>query len=170
VQLSDDLWFERLVEAFGPRALGFAFMQVDDFAMAEDLVQQAFVKVWQSSRTPRSDLEFKRWLFRVIANLAKDYHRQARLDGEFPAEPAMEADPFERLMASDVVIRALRCLPMRDRRLLYLRYFEDETLGECARQLSMHPVTARVMVGRALAKLRRLLADPSFQEVAQSAT
>jgi RNA polymerase sigma factor (sigma-70 family) len=168
VPVNDDLWFERLVEALGARALRFTFMQVGDLATAEDLVQQAFVNVWLSSRTPRTEVEFKRWLYRAITNLVKDNYRRAQRPTG-PADPVVEPDPFDRVMANDVVIRALRSLPIRDRRLLYLRYFEDESLDECARQLGIPPVTARVTVGRALAKLRRHLTGSSLQE-APSAT
>ena len=45
-------------------------MQVRNLELAQDIVQEAFARVWASARTPKPEPEFKRWLYRAITNLA----------------------------------------------------------------------------------------------------
>lgn len=165
----DRVWFEPLVERLGPEALKFAYMQVRDLDLAQDMVQEAFARVWASSRTPHGTVEFKRWLYRSIANLVKDQHRYEQRLAQFMATASAPAamDQFERWLSHEVTTAAIQRLSLRDRQLIYLRYFEDQPLSECARLLGLHPVSVRVLIRRALGRLRRELAamDP-YPEVA----
>jgi RNA polymerase sigma-70 factor, ECF subfamily len=159
-----------MVASLGPGALRFAYMQVRHLDTAEDLVQEAFAKVWASPNTPRAQIEFKRWLYRSIGNLALDHHRrEVRRSRHAHLEPlALGSDPaLERVLARHAVIRAMESLPIRGRQLLYLRYFEDLPVADCARVLGLNPVSARVMLGRSLAKLRRQLGRSQTMEAAK---
>jgi RNA polymerase sigma-70 factor (ECF subfamily) len=71
-------WFEPLVRTFEGPALRFALMLVRDRAIAEEIVQEAFARVWASPKTPSEEVEFRRWLFRAISNLATDHVRRNR--------------------------------------------------------------------------------------------
>jgi len=163
----DRAWFEPLVERVGPDALKFAYMQVRNLELAQDIVQEAFAKVWASPRTPHGRVEFKRWLYRSIANLVKDEHRHEQRLAEFVTTASAPAamDEFERWLSHEVTATAIQRLPLRDRQLIYLHYFEDHPLLECARLLGLHPVSVRVQVRRALGRLRRELAsmDPLLE-------
>ena len=148
----------------------FAYVQVRNIEEAQDIVQEAFAKVWSSTRTPRAEADFKRWLYRAISNLAIDNYRQeqrlARL--VVSAAPVISpADEFERMLNGELILSALRRLAIRDRQLLYLRYFEDQPLAECARLLGLNSVSVRVLVRRALDRLRReMTAVGPLEEVA----
>ena len=52
-------------------------MQVRNLELAQDIVQEAFARVWASARTPQPAPEFKRFLYRAITNLVIDHHRHA---------------------------------------------------------------------------------------------
>jgi RNA polymerase sigma-70 factor (ECF subfamily) len=167
---SDDRsWFEPLVRSLGNRALRFALMNVGDFETAQDIVQEAFIRCWSSPKTPSNETEFIRWLYRVIVNLARDYHRhQARL-GNVPIPPIMPADPMEQFArrAEDrEVLAALQTLNLRERQSIYLRYFEDLPFSEVARIMHSPQVSVRVLVHRSLAKLKRQLESETPEEAA----
>ena len=153
-------WFEPLVETLAPAALKFAYMQVRNLELAQDIVQEAFARVWASARTPRPAPEFKRWLYRAITNLAIDHHRRQQ---RMPALVApnelrpVQGDEFERWLSNEMIMTALQRLSLRHRQLIYLRYFEGQPMAECARLLGLHPVSVRVMVKRALERLRHEL-------------
>lgn len=134
-------------------------MQVRDIDIAQEIVQEAYAEAWASAKTPATEAEFRRWLYRIIANLVTDYHRQrSRMPKRL--EPAAVADPLaivERRAGDPDLLDALERLGLRERRALYLRYFEDLSFADTARILGMPTITVRVIVHRSLGKLRRCL-------------
>jgi RNA polymerase sigma-70 factor, ECF subfamily len=165
-------WFDPLVRSLGDRALRFAFMLVGDRETAQEIVQEAFARCWVSSNTPSAESEFRRWLYRVIANLARDYHRQRVRFSNLPIPPPPRLlDPVERMerqSADEEVLAALRTLNVRERQAIYLRYFEDQSFADTARIMGSPQVSVRVLVHRALGKLRHRLEAGVLKEVVVS--
>ena len=164
----DRSWFEPLIRTLARPAVRFAFMQVRDIDIAQEIVQEAFSRAWASPKTPSMEAEFRRWLYRIITNLVADYHRQR---SRIPARlaPVAPADPLalvEQRAGDADLLEALQSLGLRERRAIYLRYFEDLSLADTARILGMPPITLRVIVHRSLIKLRRRLSAITNTEVA----
>jgi RNA polymerase sigma-70 factor, ECF subfamily len=144
-------------------ALGFAMTLVHDREQAEEIVQQAFANVWAAGNTPQERSEFKRWLYRAILNLARDQARQRKRWSMLRFWAPLPPDPFdqvERRADDAALVDALRRLGPRDRAAVQLRYFEDCSFAETAATLGVTEENARVIVHRALAKLRRTMAGP----------
>jgi RNA polymerase sigma-70 factor (ECF subfamily) len=160
LDVSTPTWFEPLVERHERRAFQFAVMLTQHRPTAEEVLQEAFARVWASPNTPRQDVEFRRWLYRVIANLARDYQRRRRLESTLRLWAPPPLDPVEQVVRRaedrDLAL-ALRTLPLKEREAIYLHYFENEPFAEIARLQRSREGTVRVMVHRALAKLRRQL-------------
>ena len=163
----DRLWFEDIVLSLARPATKFANVLVHDFDLAEEIVQEAFARMWASPNTPSTEVEFRRYLYRTIANLANDYYRKsARRSTSGPPVPVV-VDPLElaEARASDEAMKdALSILGLRERQAIYLRYFEDQSFAETARIMGARQVTVRVMVHRALGKLRRHLSASSLSD------
>jgi RNA polymerase sigma-70 factor, ECF subfamily len=144
-------------------AFQLATLLVNDPSLGEEIVQEAFVRVWQSPRTPRELPEFRRWLYRTIVNLARDHHRRrirwANL--RFPARASVDpAHLTEKAMEASTIDLALQSLDPPEREAVYLRFFEGASFDEVGRIIGKREGTARVLVHRALRKLRsRLTAD-----------
>ena len=141
-------------------ALGFAMTLVHDREQAEEIVQQAFANVWAATNTPQERAEFKRWLYKAILNLARDQARHrtrwSLLRWWAPA-PRNPFDEVERHADDRALVDALRRLVPRERAAVHLRYFEDRSFAETAATLGVSENNARVIVHRALAKLRRTM-------------
>jgi RNA polymerase sigma factor (sigma-70 family) len=153
-------WFEPLVRSLGRPAWKYAYVLVHDTDLAQDLVQEAFARVWASANTPSREAEFRRYLYRTIANLAHNYRRQEVRAALHPVTASAPIDPLDEVArrAGDQLVRAaLRCLGAREREAIYLRYYEDLSFAETARIMGAPQVTIRVIVHRALGKLRRQL-------------
>jgi RNA polymerase sigma-70 factor (ECF subfamily) len=144
-----------------------------DEAVAEDLFQQAWVKV--ADRIGRYDRSrpFAPWLFAVARNLALDHLRRRRPESldelpESEAPAAPDADPFARALARQQGARLLAAvaeLAPLDREVLSLRFEEDLPLPELAHRLGVPLPTAKARLYRALARLRdRLLARAPASE------
>ncbi len=133
---------------------------VHDREQAEEIVQEAFAKVWAARNTPQEKGEFKRWLYKAILNIVRDQarHRSRWSLLRFWAPPPPNPfDEVERRADDAVLVEALRRLDARERAAVHLRYFEDRSFAETANTLGVSENNARVIVHRALAKLRRAM-------------
>ncbi|OLD49985.1 MAG: hypothetical protein AUI42_05330 [Actinobacteria bacterium 13_1_40CM_2_65_8] len=161
VAMNDDrALFEQMVRSLGRPAMKFANVLVHDTELAEEIVQEAFARCWASPNTPSPEVEFRRYLYRVITNLAHDYYRSQsrRVAMQGPAQAASNpVEIVERRAGDEAMRRAIRGLGVRERQAVYLRYFEDLSFAEAARIMGARQGTVRVLVFRALGKLRREL-------------
>jgi RNA polymerase sigma-70 factor, ECF subfamily len=135
-------------------------MLVHDVDVAQELVQEAYARVWASKNTPSAEVEFRRYLYRTITNLARNYRRHQLLTAMRPVSTPSPFNPLEEVdrRAGDATLRAaLRGLKLRERQAIYLRYYEDHSFAEAARIMGIPQVTVRVIVHRALSKLRQKL-------------
>jgi len=110
-------------------------MLTQDRAIAEEVVQEAFARVWASKNTPSAEADFRRWLYRVITNLARDHHRRRRLQARIPFWSLPAPDPIDEVArrAEDrELLAALRSLALEDRQAIYLRYFEGQSFAGVA--------------------------------------
>jgi RNA polymerase sigma factor (sigma-70 family) len=156
---ADRSWFEMHVRLLARPAYQFSLMLTQNPAIAEDVLQDALTQLWASPRTPSEESEFRRYLYRSIANRATDYHRRQALGRRLrfwqpaPLDPMAEID---RRAGDEEVGRLLRRLSPRERQVAYLHYFEDQSPDEVGRALGIKPATVRVLLHRVIAKLRRL--------------
>jgi len=168
----DRSWFEPLVRSLGRPAWKYAFVLVHDIDIAEELVQEAFARLWASVNTPTAEAEFRRYLYRTITNLARNYWRRETHAAMLPVSDAAVVNPLDEVdrRAGDTAVRAaVRGLSVRERQAIYLRYYEDQSFAITARIMGMPQVTVRVIAHRALKKLRwQLLESASGEKVAIS--
>jgi RNA polymerase sigma-70 factor (ECF subfamily) len=160
VTADDRSWFEPLVRTFEKPAFQFAQMMIQDRAAAEEIVQEAFARVWASPRTPREPDDFRRWLYRTLINLLRDHHRRQMLESKLRFWDHQPADPQEEAMRrseDQELMAAIRSLRLRERQAIYLHYYDEQPFAEIGRILEMQETAARVMVHRSLAKLRARL-------------
>ena len=160
LKTEDRSWFEPLARELADDALGFAVTLTRDRATAEETLQEAFTRIWASPKTPSERGAFKRWLYRAILNLARDEARRQRRWSLLRLSTPPPTDPFDKLArdADQAVLdEALLKLNQRERAAVHLRYFEDQSFAQTADILGITEANARIIVHRALAKLRRTL-------------
>jgi len=132
-------------------------MLTNNRAIAEELVQEAFARVWSSPRTPSAEPDFRRWLYRAITNLARDYHRRRLLEATLRFWDPPAVDPIDEVVhrAEDrELLKALLAAPFTDRQAIYLHYFDGLPFAEVGGMLGVSETAARVRVHRALKRLR----------------
>jgi RNA polymerase sigma-70 factor (ECF subfamily) len=130
--------------------------------IAKEVVQEAFVRAWQSPKTPRDPGEFRRWLYRIVVNLIRDHQRKQQRRLRFVPLHTPDPDPVaeaDRRLSNSTLRQALLQLSPTEREVVYLRFFEDAPFAEVARMLGARQVTIRVRLHRALRKLRKTLRD-----------
>jgi len=163
-QDGDTQAFSSLYDHFFPQVYRYAAFRFEK-EMAEDLVADIFVKVWQKLATyeERAGVPFAAWLFRIARHEVIDAYRSKRETVEVPedlSDPDVLNHADTQAKRGDVlrVVRdAMDRLPKRYRDILLLSYMADLPIGEIARTLKMREGSVRVLKFRALEKLELLL-------------
>ena len=149
-----------------PRVLGYAARLLGDGAEAEDVAQEAMLRLWRAAPGWRSgEAQVSTWLYRVVTNLCTDRLRARRrrpvaalddapevADGARGAEAAMmEADRMGALQA------ALDALPERQRQAVVLRHIEGLTNPEIAAVMDIGVEAVESLTARAKRALTAIL-------------
>lgn len=149
---------EDLYRAHAPDALRLAYLLTGDRGLAEDLTQDAFIKVLGRFHDLRNRDAFWWYLRRTIVNLANSHFRHRRverawLERQSPPGHASQPDVVER----ERLREALGTLRPQQRAALVLRYFEDLSEADTAAILGVAAGTVKSMVSRGMDKLREEL-------------
>jgi len=159
-------FYEQIVQRHYGAIFGFLYRFCGRRDMAEDLTQEAFLKLW-ASPPPALDLDgARRWLLTVARNLAISHFRRPMVargvDWETCPEPADGAPgPAEAGMANeraDHVRRAVAALPRVLREAILLREFEGLDYAAMAEILNVPIGTVRSRLARARSALAERLA------------
>ncbi len=149
----------RAVHALCARLLG-------DATLAEDAVQETFLKAHRRLDQFDGRAAFATWLHRIAVNTAIEFVRRRR-GGDFGNDDALaevvdsEADPSVGISQSEVVrgvSSALQQLTALERSVFVLRHLEQRSLGEIAQLLSSNVNACKQAIFRAVRKMRAQLA------------
>jgi RNA polymerase sigma-70 factor (ECF subfamily) len=162
VARGDHAAYRLLVDKYLRHAVTVAYRVLFNRNDAEEVAQEAFLRVWQHAARWRADggASFKTWLNRVVVNLCIDRKRKpgmAALDDQIEIADEDRATPYdERLAAetSDRVALALQKLPERQRAAILLCFWEGESNIDAARALDISIGALESLLIRAKRALR----------------
>jgi RNA polymerase sigma-70 factor, ECF subfamily len=167
MQAGDIRGLETMVGLYQLRAIRAAYLITHDAALAEDVVQDSFLRAFRSIGHFDPARPFGPWFLRSVVHAAvKAAQRAAKyspasgtmLEDLFapdaPVETQVEAAEFQRQVWS-----ALQALSPRQRAVLVQRYFLDMSEREMADELSAAPGTIKWLLHTARARLRSLLSE-----------
>lgn len=146
-----------LCRAEHPRLVRALDLVTGDLAVAEELAQEALVRLWQRWPAVRRHDRPAAWLHRVGMNLAISAHRRRGAERRALARAASRAatEPAGAIEAPDPVLRAaLARLPDGQRAAVVLRYLLDLPVADVAIALDLTPGAVRALTFRAVAALR----------------
>lgn len=157
--------FRLLVERHMKSAYDIAIHFVNDHHDAQDVAQEAFIRVHRSLGGFRGDADFRTWLYRIVTNLAMNRIRsrksRARIEvrGEDMLEnmPQPEAGSAAGPDMTAHIERALHELPTLQRAVVLLRHLNGLSTKEVSSILSCSEGTVKTHLHRGLKKMRKLL-------------
>ena len=146
--------FEQLVLRHQNGAWRVAYRYTGDATEAEDLAQEAFLRILDAAPRYKPTATFRTYFYRVLTRLCLDHRRKKRpvLADPFPTtedrspSPSQQASRAERDAAIQV---ALAALPARQRTATILRYFEGLSGSETAEALGVSPKAVERLLARA---------------------
>jgi len=164
-----------LVARYTPAAVNFIARMVSDRAIADDLTQETFIRVFQRLATYDPSRRFLSWFLQVAHNVTIDYLRRKRLDvvsldalveaghpGAFASSAVSPAGLAERHALSGTIERALRCIRPEYRAAIVLHYHQDLGHAEISAILGVPIPTVKTYLHRGRKELAGLLTEAGW--------
>ncbi|MGE5488123.1 MAG: RNA polymerase sigma factor [bacterium] len=173
VKRGDTASFTLLLERHRAPVVRFLYRMVDNQAVAEELAQEVFLRVYNARESYEPTAKFTTWLFRIASRLALNWIRDGRhekdvdsLDAGFDDAPARDlpdaAPTIEqellRQARLEEVRRAVRALPAKQRAAVLMHKFEGMHYSQIAGALGLSEPALKSMLFRAYETLRVRLA------------
>lgn len=156
--------FSELVLRHQKNLLRLALRVVRDLEVAEDVVQESFIKAYQKLHTFEGRASFRSWIFQIALNTAKNKLRARRTetldmdDVNLAVESRAEGDMIQADLKRAVQAEVAK-LPTKQRTALSLRIFDDLSFAEIADIMNCPYDTAKANYRHAILKLRTTFAE-----------
>lgn len=174
VKAGDDSAYEHLVEKFRRPLVGFLYRMARNHAVAEELAQEVFLRVYRSRKTYKASAKFTTWMYRIAVNLAVNHARDSRhrrgevsldepteggaafevADGELTAEQELLRRERRRAIRSHV-----EALPERQRLAVVMHKYQGLDYRQIAQVLKLSESATKSMLFRAYETLRESLKE-----------
>ncbi len=154
-------WLEAAMAQWEVPLLRTCYLLLGDAALAEDAVQETFVKAWRHYGSYRADASEKTWLMHIAVNTCRDLlrsrwfrHVDRHISMEDLPEPTAAFAPPD-----DTVTRAILSLPTALRHCITLRYYQGLTADEVAAALGCSRRTVHYRLNKAESLLKAELEE-----------
>lgn len=154
----------RMIQQYEKDLLRLCCVYLKDASMAEDAVQETFLKAYRSLSAFRGESSEKTWLIRIAVNVCKDMQRTAwfRNIGRLVSLDDVQI-PQEMEVKSEIVSEIMR-LPKKLREVVLLYYYEEMTQSEIAGALNVSVPTVHRRLEKARGALKDMLKGGAFLE------
>ena len=142
--------FTSLYHEFGPGILKLCLGYTGDAVLAEDLVQEAFIAVWNNMEQFRGDSSWGTWIYRIAVNTCLSYLRKNReklLDISQPEFSSLALDTVNQEQEVQVLYKCISRLPETDR-LIISMVLDDRPYTEIAAVIGISEINLRVKIHR----------------------
>lgn len=165
-QLGDESALAFFFNEFYPALSLYGFRLLKDRSTAEDVASEAFVKTWKMHHKLDSYGGIRAYLYKTVQRdclrIIKQERRRAEVHKLSVAEDS-PFTPFQHLVSAEtyrLVHAALQTLSPGNRRVLSMHFLEGKSIGQIARELSLHPHTVQTQKTRGLKALRKIIKHP----------
>jgi RNA polymerase sigma-70 factor (ECF subfamily) len=134
-----------------------------DPSLADDLMQESYVRFLCASTPCDGEVESRRYLFRIASNLLRDHWRRPGTTSidDLPESLFVAADPCGQIDSWALLAPAMARMRPRDRQLLWLAHAENYSHSEIAQITGLATPSIRLLLFRARRKIARILQRPA---------
>jgi RNA polymerase sigma-70 factor (ECF subfamily) len=175
VREGDDAGFDFLIAKYRRAIVHYMFRMVHNQAVAEELAQEVFLRVYRSRATYRAEARFSTWLYRIATNLGVNHARDTKHeraasniyldqpDAETGTTPDVaDSTPLvEMTMLRDERMQAIRdqvmALPERQRNAVLMHKYQDMDYKQIGEVLKLSESATKSLLFRAYQTLRERL-------------
>ncbi len=164
--------FYEVYEEYYDRVRRFILTSVKNRWVADDLIQETFLRIFQNLPKIRDQSKLSSWVFRIAANLCQDYFRSAKRSpllfednpaGELPGERSPERH-VERYQLSLWVQDLINELPEPLRQVIFLCDIKQESYQEAADLLGISLENVKIRLHRARKRLKAIVEEKRCME------
>lgn len=177
VREGDEACYNFLVEKYRKPIIHFMFRMVGNQAIAEELAQEVFLRVYRSRQTYRAEARFSTWLYRIGRNLGVNYARDTKYERSAQTVYLDQADPetgttpdvadltpsVEQDLVREERMRAIRehvlALPERQRTAVLMHKYQGMDYKQIGEVLRLSESATKSLLFRAYQTLRERLKD-----------
>jgi RNA polymerase sigma-70 factor (ECF subfamily) len=152
-----DLTFEEFFETERGRLFGAIYLMTGSVEEAEEIVQDAFLVVWERWDRVRTMERSTGYLYRIAMNRFRSRRRHLACVARRALPFVTSEDPYVAVDVRDEVVRAIRGLTPHQRAALVLTELLDRSSDEAADLLGVRPSTVRNLAAQARASLKRAM-------------
>jgi RNA polymerase sigma factor (sigma-70 family) len=164
-QTSSDLLFEKIVDQYGESLMRLAYTYVKNHQVAEDIVQDVFLKAFEKQSDFREESSYKSYLYRITINRSYDYFRSwsyknllltdkiTKIVRQEKSTELLDITENENYLLGEKILS----LPIKYREVIILHYYNDYGIDEIAIILGISPNTIKTRLRRGREKLKGLL-------------
>jgi RNA polymerase sigma-70 factor, ECF subfamily len=177
VRDGEDAGYDILIEKYRKSIINFMFRMVHNQAMAEELAQETFLRVYRSRQTYRAEAKFTTWLYRIATNLAVNHARDTKYERAAQNVYLDQPDPetgttpdvadstvsVEESLVREERMRAIRqhvlALPERQRMAVLMHKYQGLDYKQIGEVLKLSESATKSLLFRAYQTLRERLKD-----------
>ena len=154
---------QQLTEHLMPKIHAHAYYRLGNIADAEDVTQEAFLKLWKIAPSWKQDkAQVSTWLYRVVSNLCKDRYRRATLEGMLSVEEPTNGSQspsakIEEELRQKALYTAMTNLQESQRLAVQLRHIDELTNPEIAEIMEISVEAVESLTARGKRKLTKIL-------------
>ncbi len=161
-------FLERLMNTYGDELLRMCYLYLKDYQLAEDAVQDTYIKAMKSYKSFKHKSSEKTWLMRIAINCCKNVMRsrwfnirQNNLDNHIEK---ISDDPIENFVEKNSVSAAIMALNANDRQIIVLYYYQELSVKEIAMIIGKSENTTIQRLSRARGKMKKILVEVGYDK------
>ena len=154
---------QQLTGRLMPKIYAHAYYRLGNIADAEDVTQEAFLKLWKFAPKWKQDrAQVSTWLYRVVSNLCKDRYRRATLEDLGNAQEPTDgtqspSDKIDEHYRQKALYDAMSMLPENQRLAVQLRHIDELTNPQIAEIMDLSVEAVESLTARGKRKLIKIL-------------
>lgn len=158
----DEQAFEKIYQTYAGRLYGNLLKLVKSESIAQEILQDVFLKIWDSRTTIDTEKSFRSFLFKIAENKVFDYYRKAARDkkkqAEFIANALAGYDPGDETIFAEeksaILQKAIESLPAQRQQVFRLCKLEGKSYKEVSEQLGISVSTISDHIVKATKSIR----------------
>lgn len=163
--------FEELFRRYGKKLYNLFLRFLNNTELAQDLLQECFLRVIESSGRYQPKKAFSNWIFTIAMNLIRDKYREQTRRKMEPISESLEPEKLEPNLLSEstykdlektqikeAIVTAMNTLPKEQREIIILSKYQGFSFSEISEILNLSPAAAKQKAYRGMQSLRKKLA------------
>jgi len=166
--IKNEIAFEKLVKRYDNQILNLAYKYVNNFAVAEELAQDIFLKVWKYAKNFKNKSKFSTWLYRIAINeCLNNIKKKKTVIIEFDEniltqktnQPDLnnQANQLERQITDEFIRNEIGKLTQNQKNALILSQFENKSYKEISEILEVSVSAVESLIYRAKQTLKKYI-------------